>query len=61
MRNVVADKARELDVDPGLLASRRQLETLIREYDADGTVPERFSGWRQAVITDDLITVLNDQ
>ncbi len=55
MRNAVAKKAKELNIDPALLASRKLLEALLREYETHGTVPERFSGWRQSIITDQLL------
>ena len=58
MRNFVSDKASELDVDAALLASRKQLENLVLMYEEVGEVPERFSGWRQDVITSDLLEII---
>jgi len=56
MRESVIRKAKELSVDPALLASKRELETLI--FTADGEeIPERFLGWRKAVISDELIAL----
>jgi ribonuclease D len=57
MRRVVTRRASELDVDPALLASRRELEKLIRAVAQDQPVPERFLGWRKQAITNDLIEV----
>lgn len=54
MKNVVQQKATELSVDPALLASRRELESLILSSE-DEPLSERFLGWRKDIITDDLI------
>ena len=54
MRQLVQQKATELSVDPALLASRRELESLIL-WPEDGSLPERFLGWRKNIITDELI------
>lgn len=56
MRNLVQEKAKELSVDPALLASRRELEGLIL-LPQNQPLPERFLGWRKSIITDDLITM----
>jgi len=56
MRNCVTEKARELSVDPALLASKRELESLIFTAEGD-ELPERFLGWRKAVITDELVAL----
>ncbi len=58
MRRLVLGKATELDVDPALLASKRELESLILSPQ-DEPLPERFLGWRKDIITDELI-VLKD-
>jgi ribonuclease D len=58
MRTVVQDKAAQLGVDPALLASRREMENLLRSVTAGDAPPERFTGWRQAVITDDLLAII---
>lgn len=56
MRECVIAKAQELSVDPALLASKRELETLI--FTADGNaIPERFLGWRKSIISDELIAL----
>jgi ribonuclease D len=58
MRTIVQSRSAELGVDPALLASRRELEKLIRAV-SDGTpVPERFLGWRKEIITDLLMAVV---
>ena len=51
-------RAKTLEVDPALLASRRELEKLIRAVAANDPIPERFLGWRRAVITDELLAIM---
>ncbi len=58
MRRLVLGKATELAVDPALLASKRELESLILSPQGE-PLPERFLGWRKDIITDELI-VLKD-
>ena len=58
MRDVVQARAKELDVDPALLASRRELEKLLRTAIDGASPPERFLGWRKAVITDELVQLI---
>lgn len=58
MRKLVQTRAAELDVDPALLASRRELERLLRAVAAGEAPPERFLGWRKPVITDDLLGLI---
>jgi len=58
MRSIVETRATELGVDPALLASRRELEKLIRALAAGDPAPERFLGWRKEVVTDQLIAVV---
>ncbi len=58
MRKRVLDTATELSVEPALLASKRELESLILSP-AGEPLPERFLGWRKNIITDDLM-VLKD-
>ena len=57
MRECVIRKAQELSIDPALLASKRDLESLIFTIDGD-EIPERFLGWRKEVISDELITLM---
>lgn len=56
MRKLVQLKASELLVDPALLASRRELESLIL-LPSDEPIPERFLGWRKDIITTGLIAL----
>jgi ribonuclease D len=58
MRERVLETATELSVEPALLASKRELESLILSP-AGEPLPERFLGWRKNIITDDLM-VLKD-
>ena len=55
MRKIVRTRAGELGVDPALLASKRELEKLIRAISNDQPLPERFQGWRKQVITEELM------
>jgi ribonuclease D len=59
MRNLVLERSAELSVEPALLASKRELEALILSP-AGQLLPERFTGWRKDVITNDLV-VLKDK
>ena len=54
MRSWVQTKATELNVDPALLASRREIESFILTPDNE-SLPDRFLGWRKDVITDRLV------
>ena len=58
MRRLVNARAQELAVDPALLASRKELEKLIRAAANGEQPPERFLGWRNSVITKDLLPLL---
>lgn len=58
MRRAVQARAKELGVDPALLASRRELERLLRATAHGEPPPERFLGWRKAVITDELMVII---
>lgn len=55
MRKQVQEKSAQLGIDPALLGSRRVLERLLRAREDGGGIPERFLGWRKAVITDELL------
>lgn len=59
MRAIVTKRSTELGVDPALLASRRELEKLIRAGTAGKEPPERFLGWRKQVVTDELVQQLD--
>jgi len=58
MRQRVQARASELAIDPALLASRRELEKLVRSGGSLEAIPERFLGWRRAVITDELLAIM---
>jgi ribonuclease D len=58
MRHFVIERAQELGIDPALLASKRELEKLIRSAAKGQQIPERFLGWRKEIITKDLIPLL---
>ena len=58
MRARVTRRATELEVDPALLASRRELEKLILACASEEELPERFLGWRKQAITDDLLAII---
>jgi ribonuclease D len=55
MKGLVEARARELSIEPALLASRRELEKLLRALANQDPLPQRFLGWRKAVITDALL------
>lgn len=59
MRHIVSESAQELGVDPALLASRRELEKLIRAAATGQQIPERFLGWRKEIITENLLLLLD--
>jgi ribonuclease D len=56
MKQLVKQRADELSVEPALLASRRDLEALVLTKPGE-PLSERFTGWRQEVITDDLLAL----
>jgi ribonuclease D len=58
MKDIVARHAKALGLDAALLASRKELEKLIRATDAGEPPPERFMGWRKGVISDELLSVI---
>jgi len=60
MRQIVESRAKELGVDPALLASRRELEKLIRALATNSPIPERFLGWRKEIITDALVAAIEN-
>ena len=57
MRSIVQSRSTELGIDPALLASRRDLEKLIRALAARSPIPERFLGWRKDIVTDQIMAV----
>jgi len=58
MRQFVGASAQEFGIDPALLASRRELEKLIRATATGQKIPERFLGWRKEIITKNLLLLL---
>jgi len=58
MRRVVQTVSAQLGVDPALLASRRELEKLIRARAAGSPPPERFLGWRKEILDDQLTAII---
>lgn len=58
MRTRVSEIAASLNVDAALLASRKELERLIFRFEASGEIPERFTGWRKDVVTEDLLAIM---
>ena len=55
MREVVLERAEEFGIEPALLASRKELERLLRARTEGWDIPERFLGWRRDVLGDDLL------
>ncbi|MGD8346114.1 MAG: hypothetical protein PVI83_02650, partial [Lysobacterales bacterium] len=58
LRDRVQKRAAELEIEPALLASRKDLEQLLRANWRGEDPPDRFTGWRQTVITDDLLSII---
>ncbi len=58
MRHSVSESAQDLGIDPALLASRKELEKLIRAAATGQQIPERFLGWRKEIITEGLMLLL---
>ncbi len=56
MRDLVQKNAEELSVDPALLASRRELESLILLPEGE-PLAERLLGWRKDIITTGLLAL----
>ena len=54
LRDAVQKRATALGIDPALLASRRELEGLLRMSDW----PDKFAGWRKQVIGEELERIL---
>ncbi len=57
MRQIVQQQSTALDIEPALLASRKELEKLIRALGTGSPVPERFLGWRKEIVTEQLLAV----
>jgi ribonuclease D len=56
MRHLVQERATELSVDPALLASKRELESLILLPEGE-PLSGRFLGWRKEIVTDGLLAL----
>jgi len=56
LRECVRARAEALGIEPALLASRRELEDLVRSDGAEW--PERLHGWRRRELGDELLHVL---
>ncbi|MDX1570494.1 MAG: ribonuclease D [Xanthomonadales bacterium] len=53
LKKAVAERAEELELEPSLLAAKRDLLPLVRH----GELPERLTGWRREVIGDQLLEI----
>ena len=60
LRAVVERRAQSLSMAPELLTKRRDLEALLRSRTADGefSLPDSLTGWREAVVGNDLLAAL---
>jgi ribonuclease D len=61
MRGAVQAEARRLQVDPAILASKKQLEALLRAYESGAPIPDRLSGWREREITRKLLKLMESR
>jgi ribonuclease D len=52
LRETVQHQAKTLDLDPALLASRRELEVAVRAKTSEW--PDKFDGWRSQFIGEQL-------
>ena len=57
LKDVVVQRARELDLPEGLLCARRHLESLL----VTGRWPAALEGWRREVLSDALMAALPDR
>ena len=60
LRAVVVREAERLNVAPGLLAGKRDIEAAVRHHRAHGELPERFDGWRGSVLGEAFNAVLEE-
>ncbi len=58
MRSLVSEQAAALDLEPVVLATKRDMETVLFAP-ADAALPERLSGWRRDVIGAPLQALVN--
>ncbi len=63
LKEVVAQRARTLEIAPELLIKRRHLEQLIRSADHEGrySLPRDLAGWREQAIGQDLLEALGEK
>jgi ribonuclease D len=59
LRGTTAATADALGLEPTVLATKRELEQLVRTH-PDCDIPERLRGWRKKVVTDNLIEILKE-
>lgn len=52
MKNLVAEKAQKLGIEPAVIASRRELEEILRQ--PRDQWPAKFRGWRDQLVGDEL-------
>ena len=62
MRKLVNELAEELDVPPEVLARKKPLEKMLRDGYPNGpfTIPDAWQGWRQTVVAQPLVELLNE-
>ncbi len=60
MRKIVLSEAKAHSIDPALLASRKVLEAMLRSVENGEELPERLSGWRYGLITEKLLSRINN-
>jgi ribonuclease D len=60
MRDAVEKKATEFGLEPAVLASKKQLEAVVRSQLDATEIPERMAGWRRDVITESLLDLVTD-
>ena len=55
----VSEVANKLSIAPELLARKRLLQKLVKDYEYSGTLiwPKEFSGWRKEVLNDSLTQI----
>lgn len=60
LRGIVTRHAERLKIAPSLLAGKRDVEAAVRHHRDQGEVPERFRGWRHAVLGEEFHQVLDN-
>jgi len=59
MRRLIADRAEALNLEPTVLATKRDMEAIL--FSTPRELPERLTGWRQEVIGRPLLDLLDGQ